>query len=115
MSNVRDNMNILFDLFNDIQDTTMRRHIGFCLRSLVKSHTRLNCDCGKVAKSSGNSSYYYGSKLTHEEVKLGQEEGKIHAIRAYRQRTGLGLYQSKVDVENIFTQFGLRFKDHSAY
>lgn len=39
---------------------------------------------------------------TDDEVRVGQQEGKIQMIKLYRMRTGLGLVESKQNCEKYF-------------
>lgn len=50
-----------------------------------------------------------------EEVRLGQTEGKIPAIKAYRIRTGAGLAEGKEVIEKHFHLYGLTFYAHPPY
>lgn len=51
-------------------------------------------------------------QLTETEIIAGVRDGKIPAIRLYRERTGLGLKDSKDHVEHYFTVNNLQFKGY---
>lgn len=50
------------------------------------------------------------SSLTMSEINLGLYQGKITCIKAYRNRTGKSLFESKQEVEKYFRENGLTFK-----
>lgn len=50
------------------------------------------------------------SALTHAEVTAGKLEGKIAAIKMHRDRTLMGLRESKETVEKYFSDNNLSFK-----
>ena len=49
--------------------------------------------------------------LTNEEIDAGKYQGKIPCIKMHRERTAMGLRDSKETVENYFTANGLFFYD----
>lgn len=48
--------------------------------------------------------------LTLEEIELGIDEGKLHVVKKYKERTGKTLMESKRDVEEYFSNNNLSFK-----
>jgi ribosomal protein L7/L12 len=51
--------------------------------------------------------------LTAGEIRIGKEKGKIPSIKAYRERTGVGLKEAKDFVEDYFTKYNLEFGQNS--
>ena len=47
--------------------------------------------------------------VTVYEQSLGQYRGKLHAVKAFKERTGMDLMSSKQTVENFFAKHGLEF------
>jgi len=47
---------------------------------------------------------------TREEIHIGRSEGKIHAIKVYKDRTGQTLMNAKLTLEHVFKIKGLEFK-----
>jgi ribosomal protein L7/L12 len=48
-------------------------------------------------------------ELTEHEVYLGQTQGKLNVVRAYRDRVGCGLIDAKNFVEKYFSENGYSF------
>lgn len=47
--------------------------------------------------------------VTAYEEGLGKHDGKIHAVKAFKERTGMSLIDSKKTIENWFAKHGLKF------
>lgn len=47
--------------------------------------------------------------ITVNEQYLGEYEGKLQAVKAFKERTGMSLIDSKKTVENFFAKHGLKF------
>lgn len=47
--------------------------------------------------------------VTAYEQSLGQYQGKLEAVKAFKKRTGMDLMSSKQTVENFFAKHGLKF------
>lgn len=47
--------------------------------------------------------------VTVHEQYLGENEGKLQAVKAFKERTGMSLIDSKKTVENFFAKHGLKF------
>lgn len=47
--------------------------------------------------------------LTAHEQYLGEYHGKLQAVKAFKDRTGINLISSKETVENFFAKHGLKF------
>lgn len=63
----------------------------------------------EIALYEFNRMFTIDGTLTTEEIRLGEKEGKISAIREYRSRTGKGLKEAKDTVENYFAKYGFQF------
>lgn len=78
--------------------------LGVEYRLILKILTEANCikiDSGMIVR--------LDSAITaHEEV-LGKTQGKIHAVKAYKERTGLRLMPSKIAIEKHFEDHNLKF------
>lgn len=48
--------------------------------------------------------------LSPDEYYIGTREGKLNAVKAYRERTGLSLMDCKRNVEHCFKVAGLEFR-----
>lgn len=87
--------------FNEATDTVVKKHLGRALRRAVVLETAKVLD--KVVGA---------NELTKEEVRLGKEVGKIACIKAHRDRTGMGLKDSKDTCERFFRIQGRCFKGY---
>lgn len=47
--------------------------------------------------------------LTDEELRVGQEDGKLKCVKLFKDRTGRSLMESKVAVEKYFEENGYKF------
>ena len=51
--------------------------------------------------------------VTKEEELIGMSQGKVHAVKAYKARTGLPLINAKYTVENHFVNHNLKFYNYN--
>jgi hypothetical protein len=49
------------------------------------------------------------SAVTPHEEMLGKTQGKVHAVKAYKERTGMRLMPSKIAIEKHFADHNLEF------
>ena len=73
----------------------------------------LNNEFGALARKMLNLAFekpVVNQELTPQEVDEGQYKGKIACIKMHRNRTGMGLKDSKDAVEAYFNKLGLYFK-----
>lgn len=89
----------LFSLYGSETDKIIRRHLAIVLRRKVKIMT--NDDIVRKAPS---------QYLTPGEVDAGKTCGKITCIKMVRERTGMGLYDSKLLVEKWFSDHCYLFR-----
>jgi len=59
----------------------------------------------------GEAGAYPNGALNATEVESGISQGKIHAIKMFRERTGVGLKEAKEAVEKYFDDNHLKFKN----
>jgi hypothetical protein len=53
-----------------------------------------------------------GVQLNNDEIVAGQFQGKLYAVKLYKERTGLRLLACKQDVEHFFDYHGLGFNTY---
>jgi ribosomal protein L7/L12 len=79
-------------LYQTVSDKTVKLHVGRAIRILANRLTMLPQPT---------------DRLTFQEKRMYENEGKITAIKAVRARTNLGLLESKQLVEQEAEKFGL--------
>lgn len=78
---------------------------------------KMKCDTNKLLDSiedsltAALSNTNHNLDMTQDEIDAGVKNGRLAAIRLYRDRTGLGLKESKDHVEAHFNKFGYKFAD----
>lgn len=99
----------------------LRKFLALCLRAL-RSADDINVDIteqviDKIRKEFAGFDFTIRSagmdikvpSLTHEEVNIGREKGKLDCIKVYKNRTGLSLMDSKHAVEQWFSHYDIPF------
>lgn len=56
-----------------------------------------------------NSKTYTCPNLIAKEIEIGQQKGKLDAVKEYKARTGLSLLEAKWTVEQYFDKYGYVF------
>ena len=109
----------ILELWQDVTNLTTKRHLRMAAWSEFKCI--LNA---KPVVATQPTVYNHNSpwlnfpvvasigNLNQEEVRLGVLRGKIAAIKAYRQRTGLSLCDAKESVEQFFYNHDLTFPSY---
>lgn len=99
----------------DKTDKVLARHLRNAVRRIVNHALNTNAPAPVPTREYKG---YYGNKdgcgvtagyMTEGEVVIGKNQGKIAAIRAVRERTLLGLRESKELVEDVFITHGFQF------
>ena len=98
--------NALLTVYENTTDPAARTHLARALRRMVYVET-----LGSLPITPKVDKY----ALTPDEVKFGQTVGKIQLIKAYRERTGLGLKECKDNCEAHFQREGLCFKGYDRF
>ena len=81
-----------------------------CEDLLVKEYLRLAAQ--RELKVAMSGSPIDAHDLTGLEIRLGEDRGKIAAIKEYRNRTGSSLLDSKNAVEAYFSRHFLNFRSY---
>lgn len=55
----------------------------------------------------------WGGDITSKELSIGLSEGKLSAVKEYKNRTGHNLMESKRHIERVFSELGLVFSAYS--
>lgn len=84
-------------------DPILRKHLSMALRRATKLYT---CDAVRPRV------YTRKDRLTTKEIETGRCVSKIQCIKDVRERTGLGLKDSKDLVEAEFDRLGYNFKPY---
>jgi hypothetical protein len=81
-------------------ETTTNNKVKNYLR-LALNHIMMD-ECGLIKKPNP-------TLMTREEIRAGENEGKIAAIKLYRARLNTSLMEAKTQVETQFSQLGKTF------
>lgn len=92
MTKMLTKMVALFDEAKTAGDSEVARTVG----NMIASHL-------------GIATYHRDAEVTASELRIAKCHGKIEAIKAYRDRTKLGLKESKDNIEAAMSSLGLQF------
>lgn len=90
--------------FIDLVLGKMYYDLGVEYRLILKILTEANCikiESGMIVRMNG--------MVTQEEERIGKTQGKLQAVKAYKERTGMRLMPSKIAVEKHFEDNNLQF------